>query len=185
MTAPTYLGAAALAGHRVDARAGTAWMAPTPVDLDPGASAAGGRPTRLRIPSIGVDTPLEALALDAAGRLESPKVYGKAGWYTGGAVPGEPGPAVVAGHVDSRTGPAVFYRLRDLDPGARVEVESEGQWLVFEVTAVERYAKSEFPSNRVYGPTPVPELRLITCGGEFDLAGHSYRDNVVVYAVQS
>jgi sortase (surface protein transpeptidase) len=85
--------------------------------------------------------------------------------------------------VDSKTGPAVFYRLHELKAGAQVQVQRGPIWLTFDVTAVEKYPKTKFPSAKVYGPTPVAELRLITCGGTFDTAHNSYRDNVVVYAV--
>ncbi len=132
--------------------------------------------------SAAVDA-LEALAVDSSGVLTSPKEFEQAGWYADGTVPGDAGPAVIAGHVDSRTGPAVFFRLHELTPGAEVDVARDGQWLVFTVTAVERYPKARFPSEKVYGPTPGAELRLITCGGTFDPRQGAYRDNVVVYAV--
>lgn len=132
-----------------------------------------------------MDTTLEDLRMDASGVLESPKVYGEAGWFDGGTYPGDAGPAVLAGHVDSKTGPAVFYRLHELRAGDTVDVRRGDGWLTFRVTASEHYAKAQFPSAKVYGPTPVPELRLITCGGTFDQARHSYRDNLVVYAVLS
>ncbi|MFD0585595.1 class F sortase [Dactylosporangium darangshiense] len=156
---------------------------PAPDRPGHGGRARGCGPTRLRIPALGVDSPLESLLQDAAGVLESPKAYGEAGWFAGGTFPGDPGPAVVAGHVDSKTGPAVFYRLHELKPGDTVDVQRGDGWLTFRVTASEHYAKAQFPSTKVYGPTPVPELRLITCGGEFDQSRHSYRDNLVVYAV--
>lgn len=201
LAAPVVIGAATLVGRRVDIDAGeSTWIVPhrielEPGTLDPGALALGALgpgtvaadapPTRLRIASLGVDTGLESLTVDPAGQLQSPKVYEEAGWFAGGTAPGDPGPAVLAGHVDSRTGPAVFYKLHELKTGDRVEVQRGGAWLTFKVTAREHYAKAKFPSDRVYGPTPLPELRLITCGGDFDAARHSYRDNVVVYAVLS
>jgi len=159
-----------------------------------GASAESGQPVRLRIPAIGVDTGLAPLHLDGAGRLPAPHSYEEAGWYAEGTVPGEPGPAVIAGHVDSVHGRAVFYQLRRLRPGDAVEVQLScrgehcpaGQpqtWVAFRVTAVRQYAKSAFPTAAVYGPTPDPQLRLITCGGEFDRSSRSYQDNVVVSAV--
>ncbi|GAA1039015.1 hypothetical protein GCM10009557_56550 [Virgisporangium ochraceum] len=141
------------------------------------------RPTRVRIPSIGVDSPLESLAVDVAGVLQGPVDFGKAGWYAAGVAPGEIGPAVIAGHVDSEAGPAVFYRLRDLKAGDVVEVARGDQWIPFRVVASERYPKNQFPTERVYRPAPVPELRLITCGGTFDRSRRSYEDNIVVYAV--
>jgi sortase (surface protein transpeptidase) len=126
---------------------------------------------------------LESLGVDGAGALRGPVDFAKAGWFTGGVVPGEIGPAVIAGHVDSETGPAVFYRLRDLKAGDVVEVLRGDRWIPFRVVASERYPKNQFPTERVYRPTPVPELRVITCGGTFDRSRRSYEDNIVVYAV--
>ena len=142
-----------------------------------------GAPTRLRIPAIDVDTPLERLVTDAQRRLNPPKSYERAGWWQQGTPPGDIGPAVIAGHVDSYTGPAVFARLYALKAGDVVEVDRGGVWVRFRVTTVERYPKNDFPTGRVYDPTPSAELRLITCGGEFDPTKRSYRDNIVVYAI--
>jgi LPXTG-site transpeptidase (sortase) family protein len=150
-----------------------------------GAAPTAGTPTRLRIPAIGVDTPLEELHLEATGTLEPPRDFAHAGWFADGAVPGETGPAVIAGHVDSTTGPAVFFRLDRLRPGDPVEVERADGWVAFTVVAVRRYPKAAFPTAQVYGPTPDAELRLITCSGPFDNAQRSYLDNTVVYAVSA
>jgi sortase (surface protein transpeptidase) len=140
-------------------------------------------PVRLRIPAIDVSTPLVKLGRLADGSLEVPKDWDTAGWYDGGPRPGQPGPAVILGHVDSKTGPAVFYELRALRPGDTVRVGlANGRELVFRVQRVERYPKDRFPTEAVYFPTLNRELRLITCGGEFDYAARSYRDNIVVYA---
>jgi LPXTG-site transpeptidase (sortase) family protein len=98
-------------------------------------------------------------------------------------VPGDVGPAVIAGHVDSKDGKAVFYDLYQLRTGDEIQVLRGGQWVTFQVTGTEQYAKSKFPTNRVYGNTPGAELRLITCGGEFDRTLQSYRDNIVVFAM--
>jgi LPXTG-site transpeptidase (sortase) family protein len=143
---------------------------------------AGQRPERLRIASIGVDTPLEDLGLGADGTLQAPKDYQHAGWYAQGTSPGDVGPAVIAGHVDSKTGPAVFFRLRDLKQGDIVEVTRSGAQVKFKVLAVRQYPKAQFPTDEVYGPTPNAQLRLITCGGTFDKSRRSYVDNLVVYA---
>jgi hypothetical protein len=90
---------------------------------------------------------------------------------------------VIAGHVDSRTGPAVFYRLRELRPGDRVEVErADGVRLRFAVEGRAQYHKATLPTDAVFGPVPWPALRLVTCAGSFDRARGSYRDNLVVYA---
>jgi hypothetical protein len=140
-------------------------------------------PVRLWIPAIAVSTPLVRLGRLPDGSIEVPHDWGTAGWYDRGPRPGQPGPAVILGHVDSRTGPAVFFRLRDLRPGdvARVGL-ADGRILVFRVQRVERYPKDHFPTEAVYFPTLNRELRLITCGGEFDYATGSYLDNIVVYA---
>jgi hypothetical protein len=148
-----------------------------PVQLPP--------PTQVRIPTIGVDSTLESLAVDAAGALQGPADFARAGWYAAGVAPGDIGPAVIAGHVDSAAGPAVFYRLRDLKAGDTVEVLRGEKWIPFRVVASERYPKNQFPTDQVYRPTPVPELRLITCGGSFDHSRRSYEDNIVVYAVSA
>ena len=143
------------------------------------------RPDRLRVPRIGVDTPLLELGLTKERELEVPPLSraGTAGWYRLSPVPGDVGPAVLAGHVDSTKGPAVFYRLRELRRGDSVEVDrADGQRAVFTVDRVEQVRKDDFPTRRVYGPTPRPELRLITCGGAFDAESGHYVANVIVYA---
>jgi len=139
------------------------------------------RPVSIQIPAISVHTTLQELGLDASGELAPPTNLTQAGWYTGSPVPGQNGPSVIAGHVDSYTGPAVFFQLKSLKPGDTITVGlSSGTKVVFRVTLVQRYPKNEFPTADVYGARPDPELRLITCGGSF-ASGH-YLDNVVVYA---
>lgn len=142
-----------------------------------------GRPTRLKVKAIGLDTSLETLKLGANGELTPPKSFPKAGWYADGTLPGDTGPAVIAGHVDSKSGPAVFYKLRELTAGDRIEVVRGGQTVQFTVTSTAWYPKTKFPTDQVYGPTPDRQLRLITCGGVFDRSLRSYKDNLVVYAV--
>jgi len=140
-------------------------------------------PVRLWIPAIAVSTPLVLLGRLPDGSLEVPKDWDTAGWYDGGPRPGQPGPAVILGHVDSKSGPAVFYQLQALRPEDIVRVGlADGRKLAFSVQRVERYPKDKFPTEAVYFPTLNRELRLITCGGEFDYAAGSYRDNIVVYA---
>lgn len=152
-----------------------------PLPLPPRADV---RPVGLSIPAIGVtETFFEQLSLGAAGELDPPTDFAHVGWFAGGPVPGDPGPAVIAGHVDSRSGPAVFFKLRDLRPGDAVTVRrSDGRIVAFAVDSVQRYPKDAFPTSSVYGPAPGSALRLITCGGSFDAAKRSYRDNIVVYA---
>jgi len=162
-------------------------LAPFPgVTVSPSAAALAGAaspPTRLTIAAIGVNTPLQALSLLANGTLQSPSQWGIAGWYSDGVIPGQIGPAVIAGHIDSTAGPAVFYRLSQLTIGApAVVTEQDGAVLTFVVDAMQSYPKDAFPAATVYGPTPYPELRLITCTGEFDRANHNYLSNLVVSA---
>jgi sortase (surface protein transpeptidase) len=140
-------------------------------------------PVRVQIPAIGVDAPLIRLGLDAKGALEVPKRFDEAGWWTGGSKPGERGPAVIAGHVDSKTGPAVFYGIPRLRRGDVVTVRRrDGSSVRFTVQGSARYAKDRFPTARVYGPTRRPTLRLITCSGVFDRSSGHYLDNTVVFA---
>ena len=143
------------------------------------------RPVYLSIPVIGVHTRLIKLGLTAQGTLQVPATTSVAGWYTGGPRPGQVGSAVIAGHIDSYLGPGVFFRLRLLRPGDHVYVRHAGGALaVFRVYAEHSYPKDHFPTDKVYGPAPDPELRLITCGGTFNPAIGSYLNNVVVYAAQ-
>ena len=142
------------------------------------------RPLRLRIPSIGVDTRLETLGVTRLGRLRPPVDPQRAGWFPGSAVPGELGPAVVAGHRDSRVGPAVFWHLTDLRLGDSVIVtRSDGATVRFEVAQIRRVPRANFPTEQVYGATPDRMLRLITCGGLYDHVHGRYLDNVLVVAL--
>lgn len=142
----------------------------------------GVRPVGLWIPRIEVVAPMRGLGLDDDGSLEVPEEWDVAGWYTGAPRPGEPGPGVIAGHIDSRSGPAVFHRLDDLERGDLAHVVYEdGHVVTFVALESDRVAKDAFPTARVYGDTERPELRLITCGGRFDRSVGSYEDNVIVY----
>jgi hypothetical protein len=140
-------------------------------------------PERLEIPRIGVSTRLQRLGRARDRSVEVPDGWDVAGWYAEGPRPGEPGSAVMLGHVDSKLGPAVFYRLRELRPGDQVEVVRADRSLArFTVDRVARYDKRRFPTDDVYYPTGRPMLRLVTCGGVFDREARSYVDNVVVFA---
>jgi hypothetical protein len=145
-------------------------------------------PVRLEIARIGVDTSLQRLGQDRGGAVEvpsGPRQWEDAGWYAGvgGTRPGDPGSAVILGHVDSKRGPAVFYRLRELRAGDPVVVvRADGSRARFVVDRVEQYPKGSFPTTDVYYPTLRPKLRLVTCGGAFDPAAGHYRDNVIVFA---
>jgi sortase (surface protein transpeptidase) len=141
-------------------------------------------PVRIVIPSIGVNAGLEALHRGGDGTLKPPNGWDNAGWYADGVVPGQRGPAVILGHVDSaRYGPAVFFQLGRLQSGDVVMVDtSDGRTEYFIVDTVRQFPKADFPTKLVYGPTALPELRLITCTGSFDHSKRSYLDNLVVTA---
>jgi LPXTG-site transpeptidase (sortase) family protein len=138
-------------------------------------------PKSIDIPSIDVEAPLMKLGLKD-GEVELPP-YEKptmAGWYTGSAVPGEKGASVIIGHVDTKTAPAVFYKLRHVRKGETVKVErSDGEVVEYKVDAVEQVHKDAFPLRKVYVEDG---LKLVTCGGRFDQAKGEYLDNVIVYA---
>jgi hypothetical protein len=140
------------------------------------------KPVRLQIRAVGVDSALMDLGLRADGSMEVPPRAFPAGWYTGGPTPGELGPAVIGGHVDTR-GPGVFYNLHKIRRGDFVTVtRADGSKPVFQVTKVARYPKPQFPTDLVYGDLDHPGLRLITCGGVFNQQSGHYADNLVVYA---
>ncbi|MFE4534447.1 class F sortase [Streptomyces scopuliridis] len=140
--------------------------------------------SRVRIPSLRVDAPVVDVGLDPDGWIAAPppRDPNLAGWYQNGVAPGQQGTAVVVGHVDNRSGPAVFYGLGSLEKGAHVEVERfDGRTAVFEIYGVEVYSKNEFPAARVYGDSGHAELRVITCGGGYSKR-RGYDGNVVVFA---
>jgi sortase (surface protein transpeptidase) len=150
------------------------------------APAAVASPVSLTIPLIGVKTNLIRLGLQSDGALQVPSTTAVAGWYTGSPRPGGIGSAVIVGHVDSLSGPGVFYRLPKLSPGDKIYVRrADGTMVLFRVTKVQTYQKDHFPTQSVYGPTPDAELRLITCGGTFDSTTGHYLSNIVVYATEA
>jgi sortase (surface protein transpeptidase) len=141
-----------------------------------------GTPARITIPTIGVDAAVVDLGKNPDGTLEVPG-WQDAGWWRRGPEPGERGPAVIVGHVDSSSGPDVFYRLGELRAGELVEIGlDDGGTARYVVDRLERFAKDAFPTRDVYDLTPGPELRLITCDGDFDTATGHYLDNLVVFA---
>jgi sortase (surface protein transpeptidase) len=142
-------------------------------------------PVSLTIPLIGVNTKLIMLGLDKGGAIQVPGSTTVAGWYTGSPRPGAIGSAIVIGHIDSVSGPGVFYRLTELRRGDDVYVKrADGTTAEFRVTGTQEYLKDHFPTQTVYGPVPDAELRLITCGGAFDNATGHYLSNIVVYATE-
>ncbi len=141
-------------------------------------------PVSLAIPSIGLRTAdFTDLGLERDGSLEVPTDFDDVGWLSSSFAPGQTGPAILAGHVDSRKGPAVFYRLGEMKPGQQISVTRQDRSVaVFTVDRIQRFPKDRFPTAAVYGNTQRAELRLITCGGVFDRKTRHYKDNVVVFA---
>lgn len=139
-------------------------------------------PKSIDIPSIDLEAPLMKLGMTKDGGVELPP-YEKpkvAGWYKHSAVPGDKGASVIIGHVDTRTAPAVFYKLKQLRKGQIVKVErSDGKVAEYRVDSIEQVHKDAFPTRKVYMEDG---LKLVTCGGTFDYAKHEYVDNVIVYA---
>ena len=161
-------------------------LSPPPTTVTQEANKQVANPVRVRIPAIGVDAPVDPLTVDRNGVLPPPDTNERTGWWRDGPEPGERGPAVIVGHVDSYKGPAVFFRLTDLDKGDRILVDrADGTTAMFVTQRIEQHAKDAFPTQAVYGDTPDPQLRLITCGGDFDDEDRSYVDNIIVYAIRS
>lgn len=130
-----------------------------------------------------MDSQIVKLGLNADETMEVPRDFAVAGWYQHLPTPGERGPAIISGHIDSKAGPAVFFRLRELQAGAEIRVtRADGSVAVFRVDQLEQFPKAEFPTERVYGDLDHAGLRLITCGGTFDRSIGHYRDNIVAYA---
>jgi sortase (surface protein transpeptidase) len=186
-----------LSGGGADAPAKLARMAATeplrPIVLrgesaELGSGAAGpataedrpAEPARLSIPALGVRADVQRVSSTETG-IEVPQV-GRAGWFDEGPRPGEPGRAVVIGHLDSQSGPGLFALLPGAEPGTAVSIrDASGDLHRFEIVGKAQVTKATFPSGAVYGPSDRPVLVLITCGGPFDPAT-GYRDNVIVYA---
>ncbi|MGW7018554.1 class F sortase [Streptomyces decoyicus] len=142
-------------------------------------------PKRVRIPEIAVDAPFTQLSIGSTGQLDAPPAADKnlVGWFKDGAAPGERGSAIIAGHVDTKTGPAVFLQLESLKPGSTINITREdGVIATFKVDSVETFNKAKFPSDRVYADASTAQLRVITCGGAYDRKVKDYVDNIVVFA---
>ena len=153
---------------------------------DPGAKPlARSAPVEIRIPRIGVNAPVMKVGREADGTVQVPPLaeHNLTGWYEYGPAPGQRGPAVILGHVDSTTGISVFYYLKNMHAGDKVYVTlADGKVAAFAVDGLQRVAKDAFPTASVYGKAGYPSLRLITCGGPFDQATGHYVDNIIVYA---
>ncbi|MGK5739593.1 class F sortase [Micromonospora sp. URMC 103] len=143
------------------------------------------RPVRLEVPTIKVSAPVAPVGQARDGSIDVPPLerHNETGWYDRGPTPGEPGPAVIVGHVDTKDGPSVFYDLGKLKPGDTVEVtRTDRTVVVFRVDSVERFPKDRLPAERIYGHEGPPGLRLITCGGEFLGGRTGYEDNIIAFA---
>lgn len=139
-------------------------------------------PHRVRIPRLGIDAMVEQVGLDSDGAMDVPKSYETVGWYKLGPRPGMRGNAVIAGHLDSKTGPAVFWRLRELRPGDSILViGADGVEHRFTVRVMENYPYNNAPLERIFGSTDQISLNLITCGGIFDRGSQNYDKRLVVY----
>jgi sortase (surface protein transpeptidase) len=139
-------------------------------------------PVSVQVPEAGIDTSLVPVGLQSDGAMELPDP-GTGAWYELGPRPGEDGPAVLIGHVDSVDGPDVFFGLSAVETGDVVHVgDVEGVRRTFVVTGVETVRKDTLPYERIWAETDEPVLRLITCGGLYDRANGGYQHNVVVYA---
>ncbi|GAU69222.1 putative peptidase [Streptomyces sp. NBRC 110611] len=150
-----------------------------------GLEMARSAPKRLRIPAIAVDAPFTPLSLGPSGQLDAPPAGNRnlVGWFKDGASPGERGASILAGHVDTKTGPAVFMQLESIKPGSTINITREdGTVAIFKVDSVETFNKKQFPNDRVYADAPTAQLRIITCGGAYDRKVRDYVDNVVVFA---
>lgn len=159
----------------------TAGGAAAPLEIETVRTAA---PRGVRVPSLGVESALDALELLPDGSLEAPPQWQVAGWYAAGTTPGERGPAVIAGHVDSPDGPAVFADLDRLSAGDLIEIEhTDGTSSTFAVDRTQVVSRDDFPTEAVYGPVPDVQLRLITCDGTYS-AERGYSDNLVVFATE-
>ncbi|HEX7744873.1 MAG TPA: class F sortase, partial [Micromonosporaceae bacterium] len=143
------------------------------------------QPVGITIPSLNVRAVVHNVGIAPDGTIAVPPLEraNEAGWYDQSRTPGELGPAVIVGHVDSRAGPAVFYQLNRMRPGDRVEVARQDRTVaVFEVSRIDRFSKSNIPVDQVYGDVDRPNLRLITCGGPWVGGQTGYADNVIVFA---
>lgn len=143
----------------------------------------GAPPVQVVVPDLQIDESLLGLQVTPEGRMQVPESAEDIGWWTDGPAPGDPGAALLVGHVDSTEGPGVFYHLSGLQKGAEVAVRrADGVTVRFAVTGTQVFAKDDFPDDLVYRTEGKPSLHLVTCGGTFDRETGHYRDNVVVFA---
>jgi len=170
--------------QKIPATVGTA--PPAPVDIAAVAPAVPpSTPVQLEIPVLGVKAPVMLLGRNSDGTVQVPPLenHNLAGWYVGSVTPGADGSSVILGHVDNYAGPSVFFSIKNLQVRDEVKVvRADGSVAEFAVDGVQKVAKAQFPTSGIYGNTPYPSLRLVTCGGPFDAASGHYADNIVVYA---
>ncbi|MEU6879163.1 class F sortase [Streptomyces sp. NPDC046712] len=185
-SAPAKPGAPSAAGHAPAAAPEPASSSASPSAVPPASPAMPrSAPTRLKIPKIGVDAPFTGLEIGPSGALDPPPAddTNLVGWHASGISPGERGTALIAGHLDTATAPAVFARLGELKPGDNFEVRrADGTTAVFLIDSVESFRKDDFPDQRVYDDTPDALVRLITCAGAYDRKAKDYTENLVVFA---
>jgi len=154
-----------------------------PVVIRPAGAVRGAPPVRISIASLKINQRLIGLQVNASRQLDVPQNYNDIGWWSTGPVPGDPGAAVIVGHLDSKVGPAVFYRLSSLTRGAIIAVgRADGTTVKFTVTRLQAFSKKHFPDKLVYRTTGTPSLHLLTCGGTYDRSSGGYQANVVVFA---
>jgi sortase (surface protein transpeptidase) len=153
---------------------------------EPAAAAMGASvPVRIEIPVLNVDAPVTQLGNGPGNTIQVPPLnnHNLAGWYDHSVMPGQDGTSIILGHVDTYAGASVFFYIKTLAPGNLIKIiRADGSTAAFSVDGVQRVAKATFSANGIFGNTPYPELRLITCGGPFDAATRQYLDNIVVYS---
>ena len=169
------------ADAQADLRADQGFGTTIPVGV---VASAASPPVALTIPALEIDTRLSGLRKNLDGSLQVPADPLRAGWYSQGPAPGDDGPAVIVGHVDSRLGPGIFAQLDTLTVGDQIDIRrADGSVVTFVVQSMETVAKRDFPTEAVYIGDGTTSLRLITCGGQFDAKARSYLSNVIVFAV--
>jgi hypothetical protein len=156
---------------------------PSPTELKP-IGLERSLPLRLKAKAVGIDYPIKPIGLNEDGTIETPGLFESVtGWFEPGPSPGEVGPAVIVGHVNTYLGPSVFARLHELVPGDRISVSrQDGTTAVFKVQSIKQFSQDDFPTKRVYGPLDYAGLRLITCGGSFNAFSGNYSHNTIVFA---
>lgn len=181
VTGAVYFGLQVYAGHKVEPA--KTFSSTTPVPLAAKALPAS-TPTHITAPSVGIDASVMSVGRDSEGSIEMPPLFDwTTGWYKYSPTPGQVGPSVIVGHVDTYKGISVFWHLRELQRGDIINVtRADGRTVKFKVTALKQFDQNNFPTKEVYGNIKYPGLRLITCGGSFNKQTESYTQNTVVYA---